>query len=94
MLLYRLLDSERAAEFEPVYVKGGVGYGEVKKRLCDAYIARFMPLAEKRKDIAHNYTYVEGVLEEGAKRARAVAVEVMAEARDAAGLVVARSTHR
>jgi tryptophanyl-tRNA synthetase len=94
MLLYRLLDPQKAAEFEPVYVKGGVGYGDIKKRLAEAYIARFMPLAEKRREIAQDHAYVEGVLEEGAKRARAVAMEVMAEARDAAGVVVAEQTHR
>jgi tryptophanyl-tRNA synthetase len=93
MLLYRLLDPEKAAEFEPIYVKGGVGYGEIKKRLADAYIARFMPLAEKRQAIAANESYVEGVLEDGAKRARAVAKEVMAEVRDAAGIAIARTTH-
>jgi tryptophanyl-tRNA synthetase len=93
MLLYRLLDAQKAAEFEPIYVRGGVGYGDIKKRLCDAYVARFLPLAEKRKEIAANVSYVEGVLEEGAKRARAVAAEVMAEAREAAGIVVARGTH-
>jgi tryptophanyl-tRNA synthetase len=93
MTLYRLFDAEKAAEFEPIYVKGGVGYGDIKKRLAEAYIARFMPLTDKRKEIAANQSYVEGVLEEGAKRARAVAKEVMAEARDAAGIVVARSTH-
>jgi tryptophanyl-tRNA synthetase len=92
--LYRLLDPEKAAEFEPVYIKGGVGYGEIKKRICDAYIARFLPLAEKRKVVAADEAYVEGTLEEGAKRARAVATEVMAEARAAVGLVVARGTHR
>ena len=94
MMLYRLLDPQKAAEFEPIYVKGGVGYGDIKKRLCDAYIARFMPLAAKRQEIASNETYVEGVLEEGAKRARAVAMQVMAEARDATGIVVGRNTHR
>jgi tryptophanyl-tRNA synthetase len=94
MMLYRLLDAQAAAEFEPVYVKGGVGYGEIKKRLSEAYVARFLPLAEKRKEIAANQAYVESVLEEGARRARAVAAEVMTEARDAAGIVVAKSTHR
>jgi tryptophanyl-tRNA synthetase len=93
MTLYRLLDAQAAAEFEPIYVKGGVGYGEIKKRLADAYVAQFTPLADKRKDIAANDAYVEGVLEEGAKRARAVAAEVMVSARDAAGIVVARNTH-
>jgi tryptophanyl-tRNA synthetase len=94
MTLYRLLDAQAAAEFEPIYVKGGVGYGEIKKRLADAYTARFMPLAEKRRMIAGDDLVVEGMLDAGAKRARAVAKEVMSDARDAAGIVVSPNTHR
>jgi tryptophanyl-tRNA synthetase len=93
MTLYRLLDATKAAEFEPVYTKGGVGYGDLKKRLHEAYNERFLPLREKRSEIAADRAYVEGVLEEGAKRARAVARQTMAEARDAAGIVVAPFTH-
>ena len=93
MQLYRLLDPTEAKEFEPIYVAGGVGYGELKKRLHAAYNRRFGPLREKRRKIAADESYVEGVLEEGAARAREVAREVMAEAREAAGLSVAAGTH-
>jgi len=93
MTLYRLLDPVKAEEFEPVYTRGGVGYGDIKKRLHAAYAERFQALSEKRRAIAADESLVEGVLERGAERARAVAREVMAEARDAAGIVVARSTH-
>ncbi len=89
MTLYRLFAPTEAEEFEPVYVRGGVGYGELKKRLHAAYEAKFAPLREKRAQLAKDDAYVESVLVEGAKRARAVAMEVMKEARDAAGLVVA-----
>jgi tryptophanyl-tRNA synthetase len=93
MTLYRLLDAEKAAEFEPVYVRGGVGYGELKKRLHEAYNERFAALRDKRRAIVLDEAFVEGVLEEGAKGARAVAREVMADAREAAGVVVAKGTH-
>jgi len=93
MLLYRLLAPEQATEFEPTYVKGGVGYGELKKRLHEAYNERFGVVRERRRELAADPSYVEGVLEEGAKRARAVAREVMAEARAACGISVAASTH-
>jgi tryptophanyl-tRNA synthetase len=93
MTLYRLLDAKKAEEFEPIYAKGGVGYGDLKKRLHEAYNERFVPLGEKRRQVAADRAYVEGVLEEGAKRARAVAREVMAEAREATGIVVAPFTH-
>ena len=93
MTLYRLLDLAKANEFEPVYARGGVGYGELKKRLHEAYNERFAALREKRRAIAADDAFVEGVLEQGATRARAIARDVMAEAREAAGITVARSTH-
>ncbi|HEX3346242.1 MAG TPA: hypothetical protein VHS09_16780, partial [Polyangiaceae bacterium] len=80
-------------EFEPVYVAGGVGYGELKKRLHEAYNEAFGPLREKRRKLAADDAFVEGALVEGARRARAVAREVMAEARDACGIATARETH-
>ena len=93
MTLYRLLDPTAATEFEPTYVRGGVGYGELKKRLHQAYNAFFLPLREKREKIAADDAFVESVLSEGAQRARHVAREVMQDARDACGILVARSTH-
>jgi tryptophanyl-tRNA synthetase len=92
MTLYRLLAPAKAAEFEPVYVKGGVGYGELKQRLHGAYNEAFGPLREKRRAIAADEAFVESVLVEGAKRARAVAREVIADARDACGITTARDT--
>ena len=94
MTLYRVLDPAKAAEFEPIYVRGGVGYGELKKRLHEAYNDRFGALREKRRALFADTAYVDGVLEEGANRARAVARVTMAEAREATGLTVAASTHR
>ena len=94
MTLYRLLAPAKAAELEPVYVKGGVGYGELKKRLHEGYNEMFGPLREKRRAIAADEAFVEDVLVEGAQRARAVAREVMADARDACGIATARETHR
>ena len=86
MILYKLLDPAGAAEFEPAYVKGGIGYGEVKKRIHAAYDAKFGPFREKRVALEKDEAYVEGVLEEGGKRARAVAHALLNEVRDAAGI--------
>jgi tryptophanyl-tRNA synthetase len=93
MTLYKLLDPKAAEEFEPLYVKGGIGYGEVKKRIHEAYNAKFGPFRERRREIAKDDAFVEGVLDEGAKRAREVAKQVMAEAREATGLMVSPRTH-
>jgi tryptophanyl-tRNA synthetase len=91
MQLYRLLAPEEARELQPLYVEGGIGYGELKKRLHAAYDQRFGPLRDRRRELAADPDYVEGVLEEGARRARAVAREVIDDAREATGLAGAAS---
>lgn len=94
MTLYRLLDADKATEFASIYARGGVGYGELKKRLHEAYDDKFGALREKRRAIAADAAYVEELLTEGAMRGRAVAREVMGEVREAAGVVVAASDTR
>jgi tryptophanyl-tRNA synthetase len=90
MQLYRLLDPAAAAEFEPLYVKGGIGYGEVKKRVHAAYEATFGAMRARRAELARDESFVEGVLEEGARRARAVAREVLEEVRETVGIATLR----
>jgi tryptophanyl-tRNA synthetase len=90
MTLYRLVAPEEAAEFEPIYVRGGVGYGDIKKRLHAAYERRFAPFRDKRAALAKDEAFVEGVLEESGKRARAIAAEVMEEVRAATGIATSR----
>ncbi len=86
MQIYRLLDKAEATEFREIYVRGGVGYGELKKRIHAAYIRRFGPLRDKRVALAEDANYVDDVLEEGARRARTIAREVLDHARAATGL--------
>lgn len=96
MTLYRLVDPQGAAAYEPTYVAGGEesAYGVLKKRLEAAYMERFGALAHRRAELAADPDYVEDVLATGARRARAVAREVMAHARAASGLATAAETHR
>ncbi len=87
MLLYKLLDPTGATEFEPTYTAGGVGYGDIKKRIHAAYEAKFAQYREKRVALAKDDAFVEGVLEEGGKRAREVARGVLAEVREVCGIM-------
>ncbi len=87
MALLRLVASpEETAEWEEKYRKGGVGYGHTKKRLVELLTEYFRPYREKRKELEKNPEYVEGVLQDGARRARALAQETMKEVRAAVGL--------
>jgi len=86
--LLRLFASpEELAEWEQRYRKGGTGYGETKKRVCELFEERFGPARQKYEQLAKDLDYVNDVLADGGRRARAVAREVMEEVRAAAGLV-------
>lgn len=68
------------------YRAGGMGYGEAKKLLLEKINAHFEPARKKRKDLAANLDYVEEVLREGARKARAEAKATMALVREAVGM--------
>lgn len=85
-LLKLVASEDELGEWESRYRNGGMGYGEAKKRLAELVIDYFKPYREKRAELESNIGYVNEVLAEGAKRARAVAVETLAKARKAVGL--------
>lgn len=68
------------------YLQGGVGYGEFKKRLFDAYWTYFAPMRQKREELAANPDHVHRVLREGAEKARALADPVLGRVKRAMGL--------
>ena len=77
---------EEKAALATRYRAGGLGYGEVKKMLIEKIDRYFGPAREKRKQLAQDPDYVEGVLREGARRARAEAQATMALVREAVGM--------
>jgi tryptophanyl-tRNA synthetase len=82
---------EELAQWRQRYVTGGVGYGEVKKRLVELYEGRFGALRERRKQLAQRPDEVEDILRDGARRARTTAQAVMEEVRSACGIVTAKA---
>jgi tryptophanyl-tRNA synthetase len=88
LALYKLFASE--ADHQAMvsdHEKGGIGYGDFKKRLADAYWDYFAPMRERRAAIAADPGYVDSVLREGAERAREEAGKVLARVRRAVGLI-------
>ena len=62
------------------------GYGDAKGMLLEKINAYFGPFRERRKQLAADPGYVEDVLRDGARRARAEAEKTMALVREAVGL--------
>jgi tryptophanyl-tRNA synthetase len=85
--LYTLFatDPERE-EMAARYRAGGIGYGDAKKALLAKIDAYFGPARERRKQLAARPDYVEDVLRQGARKARATAQETMALVREAVGM--------
>ena len=68
------------------YRAGGMGYGDAKKMLLEAYLDFFAPMRKNREELLKNPSYVEEVLRDGAAKAKAVAAKKMQKVRLAVGL--------
>ncbi len=87
LALYKLVASE--ADYQTMvddHLRGGVGYGDFKKRLLQGVTDYLAPFREKRAEIVANPKYIDEVLAAGAEKARAVARPVLNRVRDAVGL--------
>ncbi|RPJ33763.1 MAG: tryptophan--tRNA ligase [Verrucomicrobiaceae bacterium] len=88
LALYKLFASE--ADYQAMvadHERGGIGYGDFKKRLADAYWDFFAPMRERRAEILADPGYVDRVLAAGAAKAREEAAKVLDRVRRAVGLV-------
>ncbi len=87
VLLYRLFaSSDEVAEMEASFRAGGVGYGAYKEQLFQRIRDYYAPMRERREQLAADIAYVEDVLEEGAKKSRVKAREVINRVREAVGM--------
>jgi tryptophanyl-tRNA synthetase len=85
--LYRLFATEeQIAEVRAMYLRGGFGYGEVKKRLADAADAYLEGARAKRAELETNPERVVAILKDGAEKARKCAKQVLHRAKAACGL--------
>lgn len=85
-LLKLVAPADVAAELENRLRAGGLGYGDLKKALFERHWNYFAPYRAKRAELAANPDYVEGVLRDGAQRARVAASAVLQRARKACGI--------
>jgi tryptophanyl-tRNA synthetase len=85
--LYSLLaNDEETAALAADYRAGKIGYGGAKKLLRSKIDAYFGPIRERRKQLAQDPAYVDDVLRDGARKARAEAQTTMALVREAVGM--------
>jgi len=84
---YRLFADEADIKtMEEDFRRGGIGYGDFKKRLFEAYWEHFAPMRTRRAELLDAPDYVEEVLRAGAEKARNVATTTLDRVRKAVGL--------
>jgi tryptophanyl-tRNA synthetase len=84
--LLKIINASAGKEYEEKLRAGGLGYGDLKKKLFEAYWEHFAAARQKRAELAANLDFVNSVLADGAARARTKAREVLKRARKASGL--------
>jgi tryptophanyl-tRNA synthetase len=85
-LLKLFATADELKQWEDRYRKGGMGYGEAKKRLAELIVEFFKPFRQKRTELEKNPDYVRETLAKGAQRAKAIASVTLEQARKAVGL--------
>jgi len=85
-LLKLVASEDELKQWEDKYRKGGMGYGEAKKRLAELIVEYFAPYRDKRAELAENTDYVEQVLADGAVKAGAVIRKTVTKVRKAMGM--------
>ena len=82
--LHKLLIPSKAARALAAEYRSGIGYGDAKKRLLEAYMDFFAAMRKARLSLSDDY--IEDVLRAGTARARSVAEATMERVRRAVGL--------
>ena len=78
--------ADECAEMERRYREGGVGYGEVKKRLASLVAGFFRDARERRAEIEAKPEIVRGALDAGVEKARTNSGRVLRAVRQAVGM--------
>jgi tryptophanyl-tRNA synthetase len=84
--LLQVISADVGKEWEGKLRAGGLGYGDLKKKLFEVYWEHFAAARSKRAELVAHLDYVNQVLADGAAKARAKAAEVLKRARKASGL--------
>jgi len=78
--------TDEVTAMREAFERGGAGYGDFKKQLFEKLWEYFAPMRKRREEILSEPNYIDEVLTRGAKRAHAIADEVMSRVRAAVGL--------
>jgi len=85
---YKFFSSPKELEtMKNRFKNGEIGYGDAKKELLKKILEYFAPYRKKRIELKNNMDYIEQVLKNGNKHAKAISQEKMEEVKRKVGLI-------
>ncbi len=85
--LYKLMASPAESKtLAEQFKKGGLGYGDAKKKLLEKIQETFKPYRQKRQELENHPKKVETILAKGAKKVRALSRQTIQQIREVTGL--------
>ena len=85
LTIYSLFADMTVKEAEKKFAKKG--YAIFKKALADLLVQKLEPFRKKYAELNSREAYIHEIIEQGAKRARSLAQDTMAEVRDKVGFL-------
>jgi len=86
--IYALFNNiDKQNELRDKFLAGNFGYGHAKTELLNSILEYFGKAREKREELEKDIDYVKDVLNEGSKKARAIAIEKIKKAKEIVGLI-------
>ena len=85
-VIYDAFATKEESEAFRAELRAGLGWGEAKKRLADKIDAEIGPMRARYEELMARPEEIEKILQEGARKARAIATPFLAELMQAVGL--------
>ena len=85
-LIYKAFAQQAETSAFRQELEAGLGWGDAKQRLCERVEQELGPMRASYQDLMSNPARIEDILQEGARKARAIATPFIYELRQAVGL--------
>ena len=79
-------DADAVAAKRKLYLEGGLAYGAMKQELFELLEATFSDKRDRYNDLMDNTDALDRILADGAEKARAIAIPILAKVRKAIGV--------
>jgi tryptophanyl-tRNA synthetase len=90
LTIYQALTHESQESIESHFE--GKGYGDLKKAVVEVVVESLAPIQEKYRQLTEDVSYIDGLLAEGAARAREIADKTLGQVCEHMGFLPAKSS--